>query len=212
MESTGDRHRIQVSESTANYLIEARKGHWCERREDVVVAKGKGEMTTFWVNPKTSVTRSQSSYSSDDGIGTSPASRSESYAKAQPAEGNSSNSGLEVVGAPQMHICPKLQRAVDWISEVLLRLLRQIVARRMAMGRKTIGQTHTTRQARIAMQPEPGRIVFDEVEEIIALPKFDARAAKRYVDPETVELPLEVIEQLRSFVSVIALMYQVGRP
>jgi class 3 adenylate cyclase len=49
MESNSARGRIHVSEATAGLLIEARKSSWLKKREDKIVAKGKGEMQTFWV-------------------------------------------------------------------------------------------------------------------------------------------------------------------
>ena len=50
MESTGQAGRIQVSESTAKELQAKRKDHWLVPREDVIVAKGKGELQTYWLN------------------------------------------------------------------------------------------------------------------------------------------------------------------
>jgi class 3 adenylate cyclase len=52
MESTGTRSRIQVSQSTADLLITARKGSWVRPREELVEAKGKGKMQTYWVEPR----------------------------------------------------------------------------------------------------------------------------------------------------------------
>jgi class 3 adenylate cyclase len=49
MESTGERNRIQVSDFTADLLSQAGKGHWLIPREDVVEAKGKGMLNTFWL-------------------------------------------------------------------------------------------------------------------------------------------------------------------
>ncbi|CAB9519313.1 Receptor-type guanylate cyclase gcy [Seminavis robusta] len=49
MESTGQKGRIQMSEETADILIQMRKSHLVRQREDKVTAKGKGEMTTFWM-------------------------------------------------------------------------------------------------------------------------------------------------------------------
>lgn len=49
MESTGQRRKIQVSKETADLLRADGKGHWLEPRADAVVAKGKGELQTFWV-------------------------------------------------------------------------------------------------------------------------------------------------------------------
>jgi class 3 adenylate cyclase len=49
MESTGEKNRIQISSTTAELLREAGKGHWLLPREDLVEAKGKGQMQTFWL-------------------------------------------------------------------------------------------------------------------------------------------------------------------
>jgi class 3 adenylate cyclase len=49
MESNGLREKIQVSEDTANLLIEAGKKRWLTARDELVAAKGKGDMQTYWV-------------------------------------------------------------------------------------------------------------------------------------------------------------------
>lgn len=48
MESTGMKNRIQLSLATAELLSEAGKD-WTVPREEKVIAKGKGEMQTFWL-------------------------------------------------------------------------------------------------------------------------------------------------------------------
>lgn len=48
MESTGVKNMIQASEETADLLIEAGKQHWVQKREDIVHAKGKGTLSTYW--------------------------------------------------------------------------------------------------------------------------------------------------------------------
>lgn len=50
MESSGQPGRIHVSSETANELIRLGKGKWLTPRGDAIVAKGKGEMKTFWIN------------------------------------------------------------------------------------------------------------------------------------------------------------------
>ncbi|KAG7348786.1 family 3 adenylate cyclase [Nitzschia inconspicua] len=54
MESTGILGKIQFSQSTADLLKEAGKGNWIQPRKDVVTAKGKGTMQTYWLIPKSS--------------------------------------------------------------------------------------------------------------------------------------------------------------
>lgn len=51
MESTGEKNRIQASESTADELIKHNKAHWLQSRQDKVNVKGKGAMATYWVVP-----------------------------------------------------------------------------------------------------------------------------------------------------------------
>ena len=50
MESTGQKNRIQVSQDTADLIRASGKGRWLQQREGLVAAKGKGEVTTYWVN------------------------------------------------------------------------------------------------------------------------------------------------------------------
>ena len=50
MESCGTRGRIQVSEATADLLRAAGKDSWLEPRPGGVVAKGKGRLTTYFLN------------------------------------------------------------------------------------------------------------------------------------------------------------------
>jgi class 3 adenylate cyclase len=50
MESNGMAGRIHVSEETAEELRRHGKSHWLTEREDRIVAKGKGQMRTFYVS------------------------------------------------------------------------------------------------------------------------------------------------------------------
>ena len=50
MESTGQPGRVHVSISVAHELMDKGKVHWLEIRPDPVMAKGKGQLQTFWVN------------------------------------------------------------------------------------------------------------------------------------------------------------------
>jgi hypothetical protein len=52
MESNSERNRIQVSQSTADLLIADGKRHWLTPREDLVNAKGKGLLQTYWCEPQ----------------------------------------------------------------------------------------------------------------------------------------------------------------
>ncbi len=49
MESTGVPNMIQVSEQTAECLIKRGLESWVKARTDVILAKGKGYLRTFWL-------------------------------------------------------------------------------------------------------------------------------------------------------------------
>jgi class 3 adenylate cyclase len=50
IESTSIPGMIQISQTTANYLIDAGLSDWFEPRDDKVQAKGKGELQTYWLS------------------------------------------------------------------------------------------------------------------------------------------------------------------
>ncbi len=52
MESTGHRNKIQCSQATADLLAAGGKKHWVHARDDVVHAKGKGNVQTYWIIPR----------------------------------------------------------------------------------------------------------------------------------------------------------------
>ena len=73
--------RIHVSQNTADCLTAAGKGVWLRKREDLIVAKGKGTMQTYWIQVTaysgTNTTVSYKSISSDPMQGADANSRHE---------------------------------------------------------------------------------------------------------------------------------------
>ena len=51
MESTGKRGRIQISQATADLVVEGDREYWLTARKDQVKAKGKGILKTYFVDP-----------------------------------------------------------------------------------------------------------------------------------------------------------------
>lgn len=64
MESNGEKGRIHVSEQTAEALRAKGKGHWLTAREDMIEAKGKGTLQTYWVSEQGHAPRSSMDTSS----------------------------------------------------------------------------------------------------------------------------------------------------
>ena len=111
MESTGIRGRIQCSQSTADCLVVAGKSSWLEPREDTVVAKGLGALSTYWVDPEH---RRQSSDGSEN-AGEIKSSSQSSSSKHQRALSDN---------APML----RHERHVGWMVEVLSDYLKKIVS------------------------------------------------------------------------------------
>ena len=106
--------------------------------------------------------------------------------------------------APDATIARKTERLVAWNTELLLQMLKHIVARRNALT----SRKHTSVALTAMAQNISDGMVVDEVSEIISLPDFDDRLTMKTVDVNAVKLSPEVESQTRRFVSLIASMYR----
>jgi hypothetical protein len=166
--------------------------NWVRKREDKIVAKGKGELLTYWLEVKSNSSGCQSSRSSESGTGTS---RREDDAPGSSAQDQAANSPRK-----SMKLCAeKTERLIDWNSDVLCRLLQQILGSRECTG--TIPSSMEFEESF-----EIGTNPFDEVKEIIALPQLKV-VNKNRSDGLDVQVPKHVADQLRDYVSHIAAMY-----
>ena len=198
MESTGLPQKIQISQQTAELLYASDKGRWIVRRQDTVVAKGKGELTTYWLlynnntKSRTASSNNETSDASDD------------------VSASSAESMMEAVEEEEEEIrrhtdfSARTSRLVDWNKDLLLKLLKAVVARRQAMNRNT----DTTKVVEIIGRRDRGVTVLDEVKEIIALPAFDHSVMKREVAANTIQLGETVERELGNFVATVASLYR----
>ena len=181
MEHTGVRKKIHVSQETADLLVADGKKEWLKLREDVIVAKGKGALETFWV------------ITNEELLEKEQEADKEAAAKATAKAANSS-------GAKNQ----KVQRLIDWNCELLVQLLKKVVMRRKVC--KT-GRDPDSKLKTIESQFSESHNVLDEVVEIIKLPKFQD-AGDNHTDLKKVDLGDEVNDQLREYVSILASMYR----
>ena len=178
MEQNGVPGKIQCSQDTADLLVAAGKSHWVTPREELINAKGKGEIKTFWVKP-----------------GSKGASSGGSTQSVQSSNLSSSGADEQLDGDDDYNLDPatkriidrKTDRLIDWNVEILTRFLKQVVAQHGNNGNSTIS-------APVGIGTRaPGATVLDEVKEIIVLPEFDADANRRKAETATgydaVELP-----------------------
>jgi class 3 adenylate cyclase len=200
IESTGQRNKIHLSKETADLLIAAGKNHWVSARQELVQAKGKGDMQTYWLTMKV-----QSGASSKSGTTDSSADNDGTKAQVDVDDSKWVEAGLkekkEVKSASAISD-DKAQRLVDWNTDVLARLLKQVVARR------NVSHTAPATAAPKLYLDDSGKTVLDEVKAIIHLPEFDAKSASNQENPESIDLGEEAMAQLRDYVSIIATMYR----
>jgi len=202
MESNGARGRIHISQETANLLIEAGKSSWVTEREDKIVAKGKGELTTFWLqlakdNDTNSVMTSSSSTGGLSDIGFEVSNGG--FIQTPEDIGNTTTADDTCV------LTPKMQRLVDWNVDQLSRLLKLIVVRRKHPRRQSNANTILYDSYNNSKR---NGTVLEEVKEVITLPNFDASTFKSIEGPDSIELSSEVMDQLHDYVTKICMMYR----
>jgi hypothetical protein len=167
-------------------LIAAGKEHWVTLREDKVVAKGKGELQTYWLKLKR---------------GTAISANSEESESSDVSE----NDSVDKQAKPVSTLTARQNRIVDWHVDLLQRLLKNIIAHRQALGVKP----DTANRMRVAEKnlKNPDLMVLDEVQDVIMLPQYDANAAQNQAENESVNIDPIVISQLLNYIQTIALMY-----
>ena len=94
--------------------------HWLRLREEKIIAKGKGELVTYWLMLKSSTSGSKSSCSSESGNDTSRNSATESENICQIPK-------LERSRKPPKKSIDKVDRLIDWNADTLNQLLQQIL-------------------------------------------------------------------------------------
>jgi 3'5'-cyclic nucleotide phosphodiesterase len=179
--STGLPNRIQVSHTTAELLIAAGKESWLKRREDSVMAKGKGVLNTYWVVPphdvKSGKVPTMALVDDEIDVSTPPVS--------------STKTPKDIL---------KRTRLINWVVEVLSNRMKEVLAKRYA------AQYNYTNAQTDSMQVRSG-LALDEVVEVIQLSNFDQRTAFAS-DASNIKIDLVVMEQLTRFVSIIASAYR----
>ena len=221
IESTSECGKIQLSQETANLLFDAGKQKWLLPRKDKINAKGKGDLQTYWLvinhqDDDCGSTRDNSSTMENGDATINTDDRDEkskdgdwAYADTPTDDGNAKVERVNTSSHSRSNgIDGRTSRLIDWNVGMLLQLIKQIIARRNA--------TSSSSKPRIpkfmnTMNSSSSSTDYDmpleEVKEIITLPEFDSKAARRQQDPETVVVPELVESQLRDYVTCIAELY-----
>ena len=205
MESMGETNKIQLSHQTADLLVAYGKFNWVKPRQDRIHVKGKGELQTFWLVTENDALLGMSMTSHH-----SMASNSASRPSVRFHEFSASEEFT--LANPTKQREKRHERLIAWNTEVLLELLKKVVAMR---GEEETGQfdnnMDTPQLEEFKTYPrgqgEGGSdaTVLDEVKEIITLP---GKASKYKTNPLSVEIPTQVVQQLHHYVSSIASLYR----
>ena len=186
MESTGERGKIQVSQETGDLLMAAGKSHWLKPRDEAVVAKGKGEMKTYWLDPtkKRRNTKGQKDIRVTQEIALT-------------------NGGFvdKPVSPAEVSFDEKYARLIDWNVDVLLHHLARVISCR---NRTPARGSLVNHSSEVALLPLP----VNDVAEVVALPPFDSDSSRfRRARPD-VSMLQQTREDLHEYVKRIALMYR----
>jgi class 3 adenylate cyclase len=137
IESTGSRGAIHISKATADLLIEADKVAWVKPRPERVVAKGKGELETFWLvlDPEAdySLKKAADAFKisiSPTHTGGSTEDQHRSGALTRTPSSVVLSMAMEDRAGHELVLSTKNSRLVAWNAAVLLVRLKHVVAQR----------------------------------------------------------------------------------
>lgn len=202
METTGAPGKVHVSQETAELLVASGKQKWVTRRTDQVFAKGKGALTTYWFSIQTESNATGSSNVSVESIASDVAPPTRATVAMNRALSPTSDIETDEVESALSKLSSKEQRLVAWNVDMLVKVLKQIMARRSSYR----SMPKLTRQQ--TKEIVPGGTVLDEVKDVLALPQFDAKIMQKEADPMSITVPDQVVSQLMDMVARIAGLYQ----
>lgn len=182
MEATGAESRVHISKETADLLITAGKTNWVLPRGELVEAKGKGKMQTYWLKFRVQASSKDSADSSE-----------EEDLLDTLADGHTPKDDM------------KETRLINWNIEILTRLLQKIIAMRRRDGESESDRTNESARVAAIERGMGESSILDEVKEIISLTN---KSSKLKCDPSTVVLGPVVEGQLRDYVTTVAAMYR----
>jgi Adenylate and Guanylate cyclase catalytic domain len=220
MESTGAKNKVQLSADTAKLLISSGHQNWVIPRAEPVQVKGKGECQTYWLALGASTGSHTGSTASDENSDSNGAraQRRTSHKLAGIApfkplsSGSSSWAGTIFDGILGVNeVDDKLSRLIDWNVEVLVGLLKRIVARSVAAEavRGKIASDNVASQSFESMTSVGAKMgtARDEIKMVVSLPGFDKRVVEIAAN-EQVALEPQVVNELLEYVTAIASGYR----
>ena len=204
---------IHLSQQTADLLSEAGKGHWLQQREDTVTAKGKGEMTTYWLNVYSGPDPNGSGMGMERRHSTGWSETSwQSWTENDLADNTMPEVGGVLKRSFSSHVLlpedatftevEKRTRLVEWCSDLLSGSLKAVIAHRQSR-RKKPAKWKMVQELEQSFN-DWDTMVMDEVVEVIELPSYVPAGR----DPDTIILGDKVVQQLKAYVETLSFMYR----
>ena len=179
-----------MSNKTFACVERAGKAHWLEERPDQVSAKGLGRIKTHWL--KQNFKRSRNPSNTDCSEGSSSGD-------------DFQRNDVKLTAAQE----ERTDQLISWNTEILLGLLKQVIARRNTTTKAGLHSTPLVDGVDLH-KGKDGKVMdcLEEVKEIIALPEFNRAVVNVQEDPEKVISFEELKDQMRRFVSCIASIHR----
>ncbi|KAL3918318.1 MAG: hypothetical protein SGILL_004297 [Bacillariaceae sp.] len=186
MESNGVPGRIHLSQETASQLIASGKERWVVAREEKISAKGKGELSTYFLNIPD---RSKGNPSDDKSFG--------SLSRSDRSEGsNLLDDETDAAALEEKHM-----RVAEWTVEVMSQQLKTLVASRRARRTKADSPEKMAQLEALSNSSDKPDVI-KEVANFIILPEHEMKASN-----SNESLNQQVVEELRNYVQTIASLY-----
>eukprot|EP00934_Nitzschia_sp_Nitz4_P005892 Nitzschia sp. Nitz4//scaffold49_size126201//42312//46233//NITZ4_003637-RA/size126201-processed-gene-0.137-mRNA-1//1//CDS//3329553134//5882//frame0 len=205
IEATGVKNKIHLSQQTAELIIKAGKEHWVEPRDKLVAAKGKGQLKTFWLRTTAeemaAAISEQDPNVSDDVTSKDNVSKKTLRRLSVTSTASSTATSVSSTGdiIPICSLGSRFDRLIEFNTQVLHRLLKQVVAQRMReRGTENLPDEFYTRPAALG----------DAMDEIVETIDFPVESHGTTYDEDSIELPAMAKNQLRLFVIEVASMYR----
>jgi len=206
MESHSLPDKVQVSNTTAEHIIAKNKGHWLTPRDEMIEAKGKGLLQTYFLQATRDRDRRRTSSGSRSLARSSWASlpdvtSSLNFSDHSPSTDDEDERVLSFANKIQKTRAPVTATSKTslehWNADVLEKSLIKVVSRRSEL----IGRH---REKPVVPERSSMTMPIDELVETVELPKFirNRKASK------PVKLSDLVRQQLREFVARIASNYR----
>lgn len=214
MESTGTPGKIHVSRKTAQELGREGKGHWVTEREELVAAKGKGFMSTWFAEPQHFELADQALDAIPSKSDLSPEARLIDWNVAVLADLLKSVVAHHKSTRPPTHN----SRMTNKLKDKRVSSNTSVCSASMMSGFS--GSGHSLGSGKSGYSGHSGacvplelfigdNMIRDEVLDTIPLPTYNEQKEKRWgrIKPEDVDLGDAVLDQLRAYVTAIAAKY-----